>query len=586
MFKKIISFSLVWVMMISLLSGCGSDDTSSTIAKQPFQIQTLNLYTADNMWYITKSAQIQWSSEINVSSTVAWRIKNIVRHVWDTVSLNNLLVQLQDTSSTFDKAIKDAQIAYERAQLSEKFTNADVDQQLKKIQYDLNNVDPSIVWSNTQLQLDKLEKDLEKAEFDYQSKLKSDTQTNENLITSAKNIQSDLDIILTDTSTETDKLLWITDLYINWDYKDLRIYLGAKDLGLKDKVTTSFYTISSLQKQLSSMNSADITDQNVTTYLKTYQSIVTSLNDHFVLMKKLFIESIEDARYKAQMTLSQNTFTALQTKNSSINASITSQLNSIRSYFSSYEDQQQSLQKQIESLRTQIDLAKKSLTDAQFNANVWADRSELWFDNQIQNANLSTQSAYLQLQQANLNKSKFSITSPIQWTIADVMVDVWQEIAPWASLLKIVSNQQQIETKVTIDELKSISLWQKVMIQSETGEWEWMVAQISQTADKSWSFKVIIVLQSSTIPTGMFVTVKIPVQKGTLLLPLNALSIVDTNAAVAYFWDWNQIVSKTLTIHSIFGDQVEIVDKIPTHYELITTDVTNYDERTMQIVKK
>jgi hypothetical protein len=125
-----------------------------------------------------------------------------------------------------------------------------------------------------------------------------------------------------------------------------------------------------------------------------------------------------------------------------------------------------------------------------------------------------------------------------------------------------------------------------VMIQSETGEWEWMVAQISQTADKSWSFKVIIVLQSSTIPTGMFVTVKIPVQKGTLLLPLNALSIVDTNAAVAYFWDWNQIVSKTLTIHSIFGDQVEIVDKIPTHYELITTDVTNYDERTMQIVKK
>jgi multidrug resistance efflux pump len=146
--------------------------------------------------------------------------------------------------------------------------------------------------------------------------------------------------------------------------------LGAKDLALKDKVTTSFYTISSLQKQLSSMNSADITDQNVTTYLKTYQSIVTSLNDHFVLMKKLFIESIEDARYKAQMTLSQNTFTALQTKNSSINASITSQLNSIRSYFSSYEDQQQSLQKQIESLRTQIDLAKKSLTDAQFNANI------------------------------------------------------------------------------------------------------------------------------------------------------------------------------------------------------------------------
>jgi multidrug resistance efflux pump len=586
MLKKILSLSLVWIIIVSLLSGCGSEDNWSIEVKQPFQIQTLNLYNADNMWYITKSAQIQWSSEVTISSTVSWRIKNIVRHIGDNVSLNNLLIQLQDTTSTFDKAIKDAQIAYQRAQLSEEFANADIEQQLKKLQYDLNNVDPSIVWSNTQLQLDKLEKDLEKAEFDYQSKLKSDNQTNENLITSARNIQSDLDIILTDTSTETDKLLWITDLYINWEYKDLRIYLGAKDIALKDKVTTSFYTISSLQKKLDTMNSSDITDENVTTYLKTYQSIVTSLSDHFVLMKKIFIESIEDARYKAQMTLSQNTFTALQTKNSSINASITSQLNTIRSYFSSYEDQQQSLWKQIESLRSQIDLARKSLEDAQFNANIWADRSELWFDNQIQNANLSTQSAYLQLQQANLNKSKFSITSPIQWTIADVMVDIWQEVSPWAPLLKVVSNQQQIETKVTIDELKNISLWQKVIIESQMGEWEWMVVQISQTADKSWSFKVIIVLQRSTIPTGMFVTLKIPVQKGALLLPLNALSIVDTNAAVAYFWDWSQIVPKTLTINSIFGDQVEIVDKIPTHYELIISDVTNYDERTMQIVKK
>lgn len=586
MFKKILSLSLVWIMIVSLLSGCGSEDNWSIEVKQPFQIQTLNLYNADNMWYITKSAQIQWSSEVTISSTVSWRIKNIVRHIGDNVSLNNLLIQLQDTTSTFDKAIKDAQIAYQRAQLSEEFANADIEQQLKKLQYDLNNVDPSIAWSNTQLQLDKLEKDLEKAEFDYQSKLKSDNQTNENLITSARNIQSDLAIILTDTSTETDKLLWITDLYINWEYKDLRIYLGAKDISLKDKVTTSFYTISSLQKKLDTMNSSDITDENVTTYLKTYQSIVTSLSDHFVLMKKIFIESIEDARYKAQMTLSQNTFTALQTKNSSINASITSQLNTIRSYFSSYEDQQQSLWKQIESLRSQIDLARKSLEDAQFNANIWADRSELWFNNQIQNANLSTQSAYLQLQQANLNKSKFSITSPIQWTIADVMVDIWQEVSPWAPLLKVVSNQQQIETKVTIDELKNISLWQKVVIESQMGEWEGMVVQISQTADKSWSFKVIIVLQRSTIPTGMFVTLKIPVQKGALLLPLNALSIVDTNAAVAYFWDWSQIVPKTLTINSIFGDQVEIVDKIPTHYELIISDVTNYDERTMQIVKK
>jgi len=128
--------------------------------------------------------------------------------------------------------------------------------------------------------------------------------------------------------------------------------------------------ISTLQKQLDTMNSSDIDDKNVNTYLKTYQSIVNGLSDHFVLMKKLFVESIDDARYKTQMILVQTTFSTLQSKNSGLNASITSQLNSIRSYFISYEDQQSSLARQIESLRAQIELTKKSLQDVEFNTSL------------------------------------------------------------------------------------------------------------------------------------------------------------------------------------------------------------------------
>lgn len=394
-----------------------------------------------------------------------------------------------------------------------------------------------------------------------------------------------MEIILTDTANETDKLLGITDIYTNGEYKDLRVYLWAKDITIKDKITKSFYTISSLQQQLDVMNSADINDQNVTTYLKTYQSIVTWLSDHFVLIKKLFIESIEDARYTTQMMLVQTTFSTLQAKNSWLNTSITSQLNSIRSYFVSYEDQQASLARQIESLRSQIALTKRSLDDAQFNATLGAERSEIWFDGQIKNASLSRESAALQLTQANFNQSKFSITSPLQWFVADVLVDFWQEVSPGTPLIKIISTQQQIETTLTSEEIKNITLWQKVIVTSEVGEWKWIIAQIAQTADKSWSFKIIIVLDDSTIPTWLFVTVKIPVQQWTLLLPLNALSIVDTNTAVAYFWDWTKVIPTSLTIRSIFGDQVEITDQIPTNYELITTDLSNYDERSMEIVK-
>lgn len=584
MAQKTFSLMMIIILFTTLLAGCGSEQSTTPVQKQPFYIQTTPIYNAQNMWYITKSAKVQGASEIVLTSMVSGKVKTIATSIGSLISNGKLLVQLQDTTSPFDKAVQDAQIAYQKAQLWAQTTKDDIAQQLKKIQYDVNNVNETLTGSSSQIQLAKLEKDLEKAEFDYQAKVKSDGQTNENLITSARNIQSDLAILLQDTVTETDKLLGITDLYTNGDYKDLRIYLWARDEMIKSDVTNSFYTISSLQNQLDTMHSADITSDNVTTYLKAYQSIVTSLSDHFVLMKKLFVNSIDDARYKAQLTLSLNTFTALQTKNSTLNASITSQLNSIRSYFASYGDQQQSLAKQIDSLRDQIAVAKRGLEDAAFNTNLWADRSKIGFDSQIKNADLTTQSAYLQLQQANFNQSKFSIISPLQGFVADVLVDLGQDVAPGTPLLKIVSTQQQIELTLTPQEVKTVNLWQKVIIESDLWAWEWTIAQISQVADKSGSFKIVIVVGQSTIPTGLFVTVKIPVQKGTVLLPLSSLFIVDTNSAVGYFRDGQQIINKTITIWSIFGDQIEITDKIPTNYDLITTDITNYDETTMNIV--
>jgi hypothetical protein len=117
-----------------------------------------------------------------------------------------LVVNVQDTNNTYN-SVRNAELALERAKFSEQNTRADILKQQEKLSYDLNNTNATITGSSTQIQLAKLEQDLEKAELDYQSRLKSDNQTNENLITSAKNIQSDLQIILSDTVDETDKLL-------------------------------------------------------------------------------------------------------------------------------------------------------------------------------------------------------------------------------------------------------------------------------------------------------------------------------------------------------------------------------------------
>lgn len=597
MMKSFLWFVLV-VFWLSFLSGCGQQDVEMVISKQPLFIQTQAIHGDDNTGYISKSAKIQWKSDIIVTSQAAGRVQRLPFTIGDSIQAWSILVQLQDTMTAWvpgeqgwlvSRNVKEAQLALARAEIAEDTTREDILKQQEKFAYDIVNVDGWVTWSLTQIQLMKLQKDLEKVEFDYQAKLKSDDQTNENLITSARNIQSDLQIILTDTVTETDKLLGVTDDYLNdATYKDMRIYLWAKDVDLKNQVVDNFWKIKVLNDQLSTMKSNDITADNVIEYLNSYQAIIVWLNDHFVLMKELFIESIDDSRFKTLMATSQTLFATLQAKSSALNASITSQLNAIRSYFASYGDNQESLARQIESLRSQIAFTEKSLQDGERTTRRNQDRSEVSFDSQLKNSAITTESAQLSVQQALVNQSKLSVVSPIDASVAEVLVDIGQEVTIGTPLLRIVSPQQQIELALTIDEVKNVSVWQSVIIESDIGAWVGKISTVSTVADKSGSFKIIITLVESTLPTGIFVQVKIPVQQGTVLLSINTLLIVDTNQAVAYFWDTVQknIVTKTLTIQSIFWDQVEIADSVDMNYEVILTDLSNYDPTTMELVRQ
>ena len=143
---------------------------------------------------------------------------------------------------------------------------------------------------------------------------------------------------------------------------------------------------------------------------------------------------------------------------------------------------------------------------------------------------------------------------------------------------------------ITIDEelmqASNLRVGQKVDIISSVWSAEWTVLTIADAADTNglW-FKVIVWLTNSTIPTGLSVEIKIPVQEWNLLLPLNALNIVDTNTAVAYFWDNanKTIVKQIVTIQAILWQYVEITDMIPMEYSLIVSDISNFNKDLMNI---
>ena len=588
--KKIVALSLI--LMLIVVSGCGSEDTVQE-AKKVLEIQTLDIHTEDTTAYITKNEKVQWSSEIILTSQVNGRVKSLVKNIGDTVVPTSLLVQLQDTSLTAYSNVKDAQLALQRAQLAEQTAKADIELQKKQLQYNLNNLDGSVSWSNTQLQLAQLENQLIQAELDYGNTQTTLGQNAKQFVTNLKTIKNDLTTLLSDVYTETDKIFGLTDLYDDDyttfnAYNNMRVYIEWVNKDLYKKLEGSFFTIEQTFNTIKEIDSNDITEDTAVEYSSQLQTLFSDLNYHFSILQEVFtyLGTIEDYSIRQQVLAAKGVITPLQWKFSSFQASSLWQLNSMETYFLSYNDNQTILLKKIDTLRSQIALTKKQLDDAVFTTTLWSERSEIGFDSQLKNSNLTSQSARLGVEKATNYQSKFSVTSPIEWSLVDVMVDVGQDVAAGTPLVKIISQQQQIETSLTIDQLKFVKVGQKVDIISSVWSAEWTVLTIADAADMNglW-FKVIVWLTNSTIPTGLSVEIKIPVQEWNLLLPLNALNIVDTNTAVAYFWDNvnKTIVKQIVTIQAILWQYVEITDMIPMEYSLIVSDISNFNKDLMNI---
>ncbi|MBP7885494.1 HlyD family secretion protein [Patescibacteria group bacterium] len=65
------------------------------------------------------------------------------------------------------------------------------------------------------------------------------------------------------------------------------------------------------------------------------------------------------------------------------------------------------------------------------------------------------------------NRNKFVIESPFDGTIADILIDIGQDVSPGTPLLKLVSRSQQIELLLTQKERDGIEIGQTVTITSE-----------------------------------------------------------------------------------------------------------------------
>lgn len=636
--NKLYNLTLVSILVVSLgLSGCSAPTWVETVwsgDKQEF-IANISPVASFSMkgWFL-KQWVVMATEQVTVSSQVAWRITQIDWKIGKRVLGGQLLLSLEDvngsisfwarkaavglesardsynqTQLSLEKALFDTQIGFQKNQVWSISTKQDIIKQQEKIQKDLKDNDLSNSWSNLSLQLNKLESDLSKAELDYQTKLDADNQTIANFLNSVKLIGTDLSNVFQDSIKAGDDLLGVsTNNRSNND--SFELMLGNKDFTSKQAAEARLSEAMLAYDQFKVIV-ADINVNTIVWLLASYSKGVDSINSMLASINTLLINTEPGGSFSTQTYASYKAqFDGYKSKASGLWTSITSQLNSINSFFATYKQSQESVAKWIESLKQQIDLSKKGLWDSQFNVRLSSQRQLLWLDASLQNQELTDKSseyaanyvvknnqialdalgnaisnAQIAYEEANYARGKFSVEAPIPGTITDVLVDRGQEVNPGTPLFTIVNtNLRQVELDITAGERELMVPWQAVIINQWWISWKWIVESVSEVADRNFGYKVVIIIVEWDFVIWSSVSVQFQWSLGeNIVIPLNAVTIVDNGRGIVRLWKNGQIVSAAVWLGSLAGEYVIVTDGVAIDDLIITSDISNFDPEKMEV---
>lgn len=626
---------VILIIMLLFVSGCSNNSANDDQQKPLFVIQVQPVAAFSAVGWFRKVGVVTAAEEVTVSSLVAGRVTNIVKKIGSKVWPDQLVIALQDIgwNTTFgakraaanlasaknnylqqllalEKSLFDANIGFSRNQITSESSREDIVKQQERLAKDLRDNDLNISGSNLDLQFNKLQSDLEKAQLDYQTKLDADNQTILNFINSVKLISSDLGALFNDAIQESDDLLGVTPQ--NEHNNDaFEAILGNKDFYAKAKADKALTEAIAFHDEFKTIIGADINANTMSGLLVSYQKGVVAISNLLFAVETLLNKTepgwvFDDATYSA----SKAKFDALQTKSSSISTSITNQLNNIGSFFATYKQSQESLSRSVDSLKQQVELGQKQLADTEYNTQIATDRSKLSLDASSKTIDLTDQSSQYSLEyaqknnnlalwvlqstldqaqiaydEANFNYVKLDARSPIVGTVTDILVDKGEEVSPGTPLFTIVNpNLLQVELDITAWEKELVVPWQAVRVSQGGVFGKGIVESVSDVADRNFGYKVIVVLTDIGFDIGSSIEVDFAGSVGdNIVIPLNAVSIVDNGRGVVQLWRQWKIIPQSVSLGAMAWEYVIVTEWLVSDDLVILNDTTNFDVETMQI---
>ncbi len=675
--------------------------------KKDYFVETKELKDLSGTPTLNKTGKITGKSDVTVTSQSSGRVSRIFYEEWQSPAKGAKVISLADSANLYnfsisrnkesidgarinynsnkvnlDNSIVDLQLAVQRAQQQydiavkdaqkivqdneqqlldtekqlrdNELKRLDTQQQIKDAEqqrilaeYSARTNNPNDPLWSAKLSLQKFDSDIEKAEFDYQTKLDADKQTLEWFVNSVEVVQTTIKNIFETTLDGVDKILWVT--LTNRTNNDVyEQFLWAQDTSTVIEAEASLRALLSYQFQLVSFPlNIDNIDQ-MSWYLRELENSLDLLDDLLVDIERVLGKTITwNVFPQSQLDGLKAQIDGYQSQVVGQAWSIVQQINAIEWFLATYQQNQDSLAKSIEILKEQRQITEQQLRDASTNAEIAAERADIWGDrtliaaersaigndrvdisiertkialeranlqaeaaaetarlglvsaqnaldaaNRTKNLSLSTLQNSIDQAQIAYNESlanawKLSVSAPIAWSIWEVLVDVWEEVSPGTPLFTLTTtNDQEVTITLNSDEKDQIKEWSLVTVRVGDKELWWKIRSISDIADSQLLYKTTIVLNQLSDRLWEIVDVEIPLNSTYVLIPLSVVTMQTTKIWSVRVRNGQEPEQVQVDLGQVRGKNIEIRSPLWEDLELIVSPMENYDRNVYDAKKK
>lgn len=616
------------------------------VEKQSFFIQTSSYNDLKDWATIKKTGKINSTQDIKLSANAAGRVSYVSVKPGQKVFVGQVLAQLEDniwsywinisrasngveraqinydsTKINLDKAVFDAELNLEKLERNLENLEKDSEQTLLQAKDNLNNNQYWNLDSSSALRLQQLDNTIEKAKLDYEIKIRTDQEIVSSYRSSLIKEYNGLLILLDDTIEFSDIILWVTDK--NKDKNDdYDRFLWAKDSSQKNTSKQTLREIMSYRGSdifldlQSELQSQTISEERIIEIIDIinnwYESIKILLNN----MESTINNSIQSAGtlwspeinafiasinwYQSQLQGSYAWFLAFWSQ--------------VKSFLRTYEDNQASILKSIALQEQDRDIQFRNLSSSELNAETSYERTLLSIEDNLKNLQDQIKTAKNNLNNAiqtrsvtlrSLNNSieeaqisytssareynKLTITSPINGTISDVLIDAWEEVSQWNMLFDIVSDSTpEIQISFSATERELVEAGQKVFMDIWRDRITGTIYSLSEVADENLNYKSTIIFKWDTRLIWNLVNVEVPIKTSKMLVPINIVSTQWWEIGLVKTLSGSTFSDVRVRMWEVFGEYVEIEScaKNCEDLNIITSDVSNFDENKFVIIEK